>query len=47
MLPQSTFGATEYIEFTAPAAEPEPAPLSLPASVNPADRFVYYRIMGR
>jgi hypothetical protein len=47
VLPQSTFGATEYIEFTAPAAEPEPAPLTLPASVNPADRFAYYRIMGR
>ncbi len=47
VIPHATFGPAEYIEFTAPTEEPEPANLSLPADLDPDDRFVYYRILGQ
>lgn len=47
VLPHSTFGATEYIEFLPPTTEPEPATFTLPLDVDPKDRFAYYRIMSK
>lgn len=45
--PQSTYGAVEFIEFTAPQPEPDPEALALPADADPADRMHYYRLANK
>lgn len=47
VLPHAIPGTCEYIEFTAPTEEPEPATFSLPQDVDPKDRFAYYRVMSK
>lgn len=45
VIPHSTAGETEYIEFMAPVAEEEePANFELPAGADPADWMHYYRL---